>query len=286
MIHATLALLLLFLGVVTPAAAEAAKTVLEAEGAIAPLSMAQPSPSGAGGRLVNADGRPYTLDLRCGELAWSAGVDAFETVALAAPSAGACELVVRETKSTLALSGAVGELRIEAGALRESVRTLRWSIVRATYGDDGPWPDGVVPQWAVAAEASTEYTADSWSAGKAAGAPDTVGCGDSPTAWAPLEMRTEKRHWILLRYPKRVRAVGARLHVTLAPGAVKEIQARTGSGWETVWSGPDPTRSCPAILAARFAEEVDTDTIRVVVDLSHQDNWFELDAVELLGKAL
>src|SRR5690349_16699198 len=44
--------------------------------------------------------------------------------------------------------------------------------------------DDKVHQWALSAEASSEYGTDSFSANQATGAPNTADCGDSTAAWA------------------------------------------------------------------------------------------------------
>ena len=47
-----------------------------------------------------------------------------------------------------------------------------------------PLQRGQVRQWAVAAEASSEFADPEWAAIQATNAPDTARCGDYQTAWA------------------------------------------------------------------------------------------------------
>jgi len=43
---------------------------------------------------------------------------------------------------------------------------------------------GVIYQWAVSAEASSEFSSPEWSAEQAVGEPDSPGCGDYQFSWA------------------------------------------------------------------------------------------------------
>lgn len=256
----------------------------EARSETVPMPGAQMMPVLELGQLVNADAQAYALALTCGAAHYTSSVEAGETVLLQPPAAAGCTLTVVETKKSLPLSGPRLDIRIEGGTPRHPIRFLEWKVEMRTYGDAGEWPAGVVRQWAASASASSEYSEDGWCARQATGEPNTHACGDIATAWTTKEASSPEKHWIELRYPKKVRAIGARLFITNAPGAVHEIQGRTGSGWETLWRGTDPVQTCPAILELRFTEEIDTDTIRVVLDLTRQQSWFELDAVELIGK--
>jgi len=264
-----------------------------AERPIAPLrgddtERMTPPPLGAPatGRLVNRDTAGHRLVLTCGAQRFEATVAGGETVLIAPPVAVGCTLAVDDARTGYEVASPSLDLRIDDGVVVESVRALAWAAVVASFGYTGPWPDGAVRQWAQSADASSEYSPDGWSAKQATGAPDTHGCGDIRTAWTTRDARSDKPQWLELRYPDKIRAIGARLFVTNAPGAVREVQARTGSGWETVWKGSDPTDGCPAVLGIRFQEEVDTDGLRIVLDTSAQTTWFEVDAVELIGGAL
>jgi hypothetical protein len=247
----------------------------------------EPAPAGAPatGRVVNRDKMDHRLILTCGAQRFEAPVAAGETVLLAQPVAVGCILTVDQPGAGYEVRSPALDLRIDGGAVVDTLRALTWTPVVATFGHTGPWPDDAVRQWARSADASSEYSPDGWSAKQATGAPDTPGCGDIRTAWATRDARSDKPEWLELRYAQKVRAIGARILVTNAPGAVREVQAHTGSGWETVWKGSDPTDTCPAVLGVRFQEEVDTDGLRILLDTSRQTTWFEVDAVELIGKA-
>ena len=268
----------------TPAASREA-------GAGATLALEQPgrwvpelAVSGVTGRLTNRDAAAVTLKAACGGQLWQARVGAKQTVLLGPPLAVGC--VLQAPGGEFPILAAVLELELDGGVVRSVATPLAWEPVVAVGGEDGPWPDDAVRQWADRATASSEYSPEGWSARQATGAPNTPTCGDIQTAWATRTAQSANPEWIELGYPKKVRAVGARLYLTLTPGAVREVQARIGSGWETVWKGADPADACPAIFAVKFAEEVDTDGLRIVLDTSGNSTWSELDAVELIGRAL
>lgn len=238
------------------------------------------------GLLENGDDRAYRLELSCSNGMFTSLISAAERVVFVSPASSGCLLKVVESNKSLRLKGHVYAVKIEGGAPHNVARQLTWNFKMPTYGHTKGWPKGVTRQWAVGAKASSEYSPTGWSAMQATGPPNTFACGDIQTAFTTQPSRTTERHWIDLRYPKKMRAIGARLFITNAPGAVAEVQGKTGSGWFTLWRGKDPTGSCPAVLAIAFNEEIDTDTIRIVLDLSRQTSWFELDAVELIGRPL
>ncbi len=57
---------------------------------------------------------------------------------------------------------------------------------------------GEISQFAIGASASSEYSASSWSAMQAAGAPNTAQCGDNNTAWA--SSASSGTDWLRLTY--------------------------------------------------------------------------------------
>ena len=62
----------------------------------------------------------------------------------------------------------------------------------------------------------------SWGTVEATGQPNTVGAGDIPTAWASATQDGQKE-WLLLTYPKAVRAQSVVIHETYNPGAVFKV---------------------------------------------------------------
>jgi hypothetical protein len=157
-------------------------------------------------------------------------------------------------------------------------RVLR--LLRDVEVDD----DGRLRQWAAAAKASSEYTADACAAKQAAGKPDTKEAGDKPTAWAPAA-QDAGIEWIELTYEVAVRPARVRIHETCGPGTVVKIEALDPDGkWHELWKGADPSREAPAWFDPEFAAPAfATKAIRVTVDTSLVAGWNEVDAVELIG---
>jgi len=147
-----------------------------------------------------------------------------------------------------------------------------------------------VRQWAISATASTQYSASSWSAAKATGPPDTTGCGDIVSAWAPAASRGlfgatpngPGPEWLQLTYAKPVHAVGIRVHETYMAGFVYQVDLTDTSGVpHTVWSGGDAT-SCPGWLEIEFPA---TPYLVTGVTLhTAKPGYEEVDAVELVGE--
>jgi len=240
--------------------------------------------SSATGHLQNLDAGGHDLELACGQQLFTARIGSRQQVLLVDPLRGGCTLKIVDSGRSLLLPAAASfDLVIENGTPRQIAQPLIWNLRLASYGNVSSWPTGLTRQWAQTAKASSEYSTASWSGMQATGAPTLTACADSGSAWTTKSQTSAQPEWIELRYPSKVRAIGARLYVTLTPGAVRKIEGKTASGWETLWQGNDPTASCPAVLELKFNEEIDTDTLRIVLDTSKQSYWFELDAVELLG---
>ena len=92
--------------------------------------------------------------------------------------------------------------------------------------------NGMLRQWAAAAEASSEQSKDQSTAEQAVGQPDiqlTDGkCSDSPNAWAPAS--SESQAWIELNYEIPVFPSEVRVILTNAPGSVFPGGGK-GPGW-------------------------------------------------------
>jgi hypothetical protein len=55
-----------------------------------------------------------------------------------------------------------------------------------------------IRQWAISAEASSEYAVPEWAAEQATGSPNTDRCGDYQTAWATAGSDTEA--WLTVKF--------------------------------------------------------------------------------------
>jgi hypothetical protein len=158
--------------------------------------------------------------------------------------------------------------------LREVLRLI------ASVDDDGHFH-----QWAVTATASSEYTDTDWSAMQATGEPNTLTCGDLPTAWASKEPNAGPE-WLELTYAEPVRPVSVRIRETFNPGAIMKIEARDeNNAWHPLWQGNDATGECPGWLSVECpAPEWRARTIKVTLDTTRVRSWCEIDAVELIGE--
>ncbi|MBI4563754.1 MAG: hypothetical protein HY716_03555 [Planctomycetes bacterium] len=145
--------------------------------------------------------------------------------------------------------------------------------------------DGLYRQWANHARASSEYSAEGWSARQACGAPNTPTAGDQPTAWASLDPNGGLQ-WIELSYELPVQPVGVRIHQTHNPGAVVRIEAGGAQKqWTLLWQGADRAAECPRWLDVRFdPPPFSTRAIKITLDTKLVPGWNEIDAVELIGR--
>ena len=143
----------------------------------------------------------------------------------------------------------------------------------------------VIRQWAVYAEASSEYTEDDWSAMQATGAPDVDACGDDPRAWASRYADTED--YLLLKFEIPVIPTEIVIHQTYNPSQVVEIllEDLDGQAW-VLWEGEPEQVNCPDVWShtIELYEEFFTDTVVLIINQSLNDwGWAEIDAVELIG---
>lgn len=146
--------------------------------------------------------------------------------------------------------------------------------------------EGSLEQWAVTAEASSQYTDDSWSAQQATGAPDTPEAGDNATAWAAASADTAVETLALV-YAQPVIPTGIEIHESFNPGAVVKIEVLDPNtdAWVVVWEGVADTAGeemavfSPELTPANFA----TDQVRLTIDEPQFLGWNEIDAVKLIG---
>lgn len=142
-----------------------------------------------------------------------------------------------------------------------------------------------IRQWAVTAEASSEYTSTDWSAMQATGAPDVEICGDDPNAWASRYSDTED--YLVLKYETPVNPTELVIYQTYNPSQVVEIQFIdvTGETW-MLWYGDPVAVDCPDVWThtIELDEVFYSDTVVIFIDQSMMGwGWAEIDAVELVG---
>ncbi len=133
---------------------------------------------------------------------------------------------------------------------------------------------------------STQYTAGSWSAAQALGAPNTTIYGDITTAWAPGP-RDGTVEFITLGYNQSVYAEGVSIWETYGNGFVTSIELRDTSGiYHLIWSGIDGSLpGTPVEFSNNFARTAYlVNAVRITTDTNHNlSAWEEIDAVQLRG---
>jgi hypothetical protein len=157
-------------------------------------------------------------------------------------------------------------------------------VINSVQATDDVLP--IVRQWATAAEATSQYGDDSWSAMQATGAPDTEECGDIPSAWASASSTGEDV--LLLTYDDAVVPTEVLIHQTYNPGAITrvELALSTDDATYVIEDSDDPpgNTDCPGVFEVD-ASPIDTpvDTVIIYLDQTITEDWNEIDAVELVG---
>jgi hypothetical protein len=158
----------------------------------------------------------------------------------------------------------------------------------AASGSVEPDEAGTVRQWAAGAAATSEYTADGWSAIRATGPPDVPEWSDDERAWASLGSDAGIQS-IEVTYETAVVPREVNVIESYNGGAMVRLEAwdPTEQAWSELWSVRDPSPSdriatfSPELLPVAFA----TDTIRVTLDTDLVPGFNEIDAIELVGTA-
>jgi len=141
----------------------------------------------------------------------------------------------------------------------------------------------VLSQWAVTAQASSQYGFPNWSAGRATGAPDVQGCVDDPRAWASA--RGNGLEWLELTYAEPVYVTKVRIYQTLGRGAISRVLLVDREGLpQMVWEEGDRREPCPGVLEVEIPRTpYRVIGVKVELDESRTGFWNEIDAVELIG---
>jgi hypothetical protein len=146
---------------------------------------------------------------------------------------------------------------------------------------------GVIYQWGVDAEASSEFANPEWAAIQAAGAPDLNSCGDFQFAWASAA--SDSIETIEIYYSRPVFPLEIVIYESYNPDQVVKVEVinpETGGYYTVLQKNPiQIDRPCPYQLVIPvegigFA----TDLVRITVDQSQLGlGWNEIDAVQLIG---
>ena len=132
---------------------------------------------------------------------------------------------------------------------------------------------------------SSQWSAGSWAAAQALGAPNTFGYGDIGTAWAPGPVNGSLEY-ITLGFATPVYASGATIRETYGNGFVYQIDAvDTSSVLHTVWTGTDPSLpGNPVNFMVNWTTSYLVQGVKIYVDTNHNlSAWEEIDAVRLSG---
>jgi len=141
----------------------------------------------------------------------------------------------------------------------------------------------VLAQWAIAAEASSQYGFPDWSMTRATGAPAVNACADDSRAWASA--RGNGVEWLRLTYAQPVYATEVRIYQTLGRGAIFRVSLVTEDGVaQRVWEGEDTDRTCPGVFVVTVPQTAERIVgVNIDLDESRTGFWNQIDAVELIG---
>lgn len=168
-------------------------------------------------------------------------------------------------------AGKTGSFSLSGQAVA-SVPLTATPETEADFGD----PDGEISHPAA--------KAISWNHAQATGAPDTVGGGDKPTAWAPRSPRSGEQ-WLQLGYDKAVEIGSLNVMETHNPGAISRVTALMPDGSEReIWKGTSPAGEAPVETTVPVPPGISSDQVRIYVDTDRVASWPEIDAVEMVGK--
>lgn len=119
---------------------------------------------------------------------------------------------------------------------------------------------------------------------QATGAPNTPEAGEMPTAWVSLTPDSRKE-WLLLDYPKAVKATAVRVVQTDNPGAMERVTVFNPRGEEIeAWRGEDPTPPISSMGTSSVAVKADfpVQRVKVYLDSAAVPGSNAIDAVGLV----
>jgi len=145
-----------------------------------------------------------------------------------------------------------------------------------------------IRQWAVEAEASSEYSSPEWAAMQVIGAPDTQRCGDYQTAWASAS--SDSIVWLEVKFSLAVYVTTVNIIQTFNPNQIVTVELVGQSGRPIEIYNQPPVQvnqPCPYTLPISVDKTKGRfDTVRIAIDQSVLGlGWNQIDAVELVGEA-
>lgn len=144
-------------------------------------------------------------------------------------------------------------------------------------------------QWAAFAWASSQKDAQDGSAGQIIGAPDSLTCEESTTAWSPAE--NADTAWVYAAFENPVYPIEINIHQNWNPGLISAVYVVSADGEteEQVYRGGHALEEdCPAVLSIDAAGiDYAVGSIKIVLQPDRQgaQSWPQIDAVELVGAA-
>lgn len=152
-------------------------------------------------------------------------------------------------------------------------------------------PARLAGQWAVEAEATSQYGEDGWSAAQATGPANAVGGTDDAKAWAP-EAADSGLQSLVVTFERPVHPVAVDIYESHNPGAVIAIEAydEPNDAWFVLWEGESSAAAeAAAETAAVFSPalkpiDFTTTVLRITLDTELVSGWNEIDAVQLFGR--
>jgi hypothetical protein len=147
----------------------------------------------------------------------------------------------------------------------------------------------LVRQWASAGEATSQFGSDSWTAQQAAGAPDTLSCGDHGTAWASMESNSSLESITLYYYDQPLIPTEINIVQSFNPSQVVMVELLDPYGEYAdaiiYEAEPQATGDCPYTLSIPVTGiDYPVMGVRISIDQSTLGlGWNEIDAVELVG---
>jgi len=137
-----------------------------------------------------------------------------------------------------------------------------------------------------AAEASSQYSDDAWSAQQVIGEPDTPEPGDFYTAWAASDSDAQIET-LTLTFEQPVIPIAIEIYESYNPGAVVRIEVLDPNTdeWVIVWEGVSDTVGQEIAVFSPKLQPVDfaTNQVRLTIDEPSILGWNEIDAVKLIG---
>jgi hypothetical protein len=189
------------------------------------------------------------------------------------------ETTPRAEVSSAAPSPALPRCEPHCESIREAIDLLERKLVQLESTISRRATDG----W-VLSDATSKRP---WGPEQATGEPDTPLAGDHPTAWAS-KTPDDQDEWLLLEFPKAVRASGLRVHETFNPGALSQVSVFDSKGNEHfVWGGADPAPpgSEMGVSWVPFQTRFQTRKVKLHFHSPGVPGWNEIDAVALVDTA-